>query len=73
MAEAAEIREKRYAIEESGAGRKLSKSQSAQVAQFKIMEKKAKNNARAAAASDAELQAKRDAPPPSFGLPKLPF
>ena len=70
LADAKELKEKRLALTESG--KPLSKSQSALVAQYKMMEKQAKGKAAAEKEREAERAAILAAPPPSFEI-KLPF
>jgi hypothetical protein len=78
FAEANELREKRYALEDK-TGSKRSKSQSAQIEQLKIMEKKARAKANAdiarAAEREAAKQAEKDAPASFNKISpiKLPF
>lgn len=67
FAEANALKAKRLALQESG--KALSKSQSAYVAQLRIMEDQARGQARAAKARAEEITAKREAEanePPSF-------
>ena len=73
--EARELKAKKLELQNSG--KKLSKSQSAYVAQLGIMEKQAKAKAAQAKAKQEEDEAIRNAPPPELpslpSLPKLPF
>merc|ERR1719478_154176 len=70
LAEAKAVREKRIALTGEDGEKKVSKSQSALVNQYKTMEKKLKAQARAAREEDAALKAKQDdMAKPSIELP----